>query len=434
MSDGGHMEENKSHSRNKLPADYAEILYRRHLQGAIVRSVASVFMWLFALAAYLANIIKLNHFTGISLSVLFLVLINPPTLLLLKHITNMRLYKYGSLLINFLEILGYTALIYFLGGIEATFLTPIYAALITYVGVLAPRSYTYTVAFMCSAAFSFVVISEYFGLLPNQSAYPFFNPSLMFRLTNLASTIGLLVVVAYISSLTSGTLKKNRDRLHEKNVELMKKTASLEEADREKEILLGEVHHRVKNNMQVISGLLDLQASSSENPELIAMFHESQSRIQAMSLVHEKLYGSKDFTRIDLADYVRTLSKELLQSYKINQGKIDLIVQADGEVYVDINKAIPCGLILNELISNALKHAFPGDRPCELRIIIHETKNTEIEIVVRDNGLGLPDDVDIHQPRTVGLHLVNGLVEKQLDGQIEVRRDNGTEFQIKFPL
>jgi len=203
---------------------------------------------------------------------------------------------------------------------------------------------------------------------------------------------------------------------------------------REKEILLGEVHHRVKNNMQVISGLLDLQASSSENPELIAMFHESQSRIQAMSLVHEKLYGSKDFTRIDLADYVRTLSKELLQSYKINQGKIDLIVQADGEVYVDINKAIPCGLILNELISNALKHAFPGDRPCELRIIIHETKNTEIEIVVRDNGLGLPDDVDIHQPRTVGLHLVNGLVEKQLDGQIEVRRDNGTEFQIKFPL
>jgi len=203
---------------------------------------------------------------------------------------------------------------------------------------------------------------------------------------------------------------------------------------REKEILLGEVHHRVKNNMQVISGLLDLQASSSENPELIAMFHESQSRIQAMSLVHEKLYGSKDFTRIDLAGYVRTLSKELLQSYKINQGKIDLIVQADGEVYVDINKAIPCGLILNELISNALKHAFPGDRPCELRIIIHETKNTEIEIVVRDNGLGLPDDVDIHQPRTVGLHLVNGLVEKQLDGQIEVRRDNGTEFQIKFPL
>jgi two-component sensor histidine kinase len=203
---------------------------------------------------------------------------------------------------------------------------------------------------------------------------------------------------------------------------------------REKEILLGEVHHRVKNNMQVISGLLDLQARSSGNPELIEMLNESQSRIRSMALVHEKLYGSKDFARIDMAGYVRALSQELFQSYKINPEKIDLIIQTDGAVYVDISKAIPCGLILNELISNALKHAFPGDGPGELRIIIRETKNTEIEIVVRDNGLGLPDDVDPHQPRTVGLHLVNGLVKNQLDGQIEVIRDAGTEFRIKFPL
>ncbi|MHB8090217.1 MAG: PAS domain S-box protein [Syntrophales bacterium] len=203
---------------------------------------------------------------------------------------------------------------------------------------------------------------------------------------------------------------------------------------REKEILLMEVHHRVKNNMQVISGLLDLQASSSGNPELIERLNESQSRIRSMALIHEKLYGSKDFARIDLAGYVRTLSQDLFQSYKINPGKIDLIVQPDGDVYVDINKAIPCGLILNELISNVFKHAFPRDRHGELQIIIRETKNTEIEILLRDNGLGLPDDVDIHQPRTVGLHLVNGLVKNQLDGQMEVRRDNGTEFRIKFPL
>jgi PAS domain S-box-containing protein len=209
---------------------------------------------------------------------------------------------------------------------------------------------------------------------------------------------------------------------------------NLRSSNLEKETLLMEVHHRVKNNMQVISGLLDLQARSSGNPELIAMFHESQSRIQAMSLVHEKLYASKDFARIDLAGYVRALSQDLFQSYKINPGKIDLIVQIDGDVYVDINKAIPCGLILNELISNALKHAFTGDGPGELQIILRETKNTEIEIVVRDNGLGLPDDVDIHQPRSMGLYLVNGLVKKQLEGQIEVRRDNGTEFLIKFPL
>jgi two-component sensor histidine kinase len=184
----------------------------------------------------------------------------------------------------------------------------------------------------------------------------------------------------------------------------------------------------------VISGLLDLQARSSANPELTGMLNESQNRIRSMALIHEKFYDSHDFERIDLAGYVRALSQDLFQSYKINPGKIDLIVPTEGEIHVDINKAIPCGLILNELISNALKHAFPGDGPGELRIIIRETKNTEMEIVVRDNGLGLPDNVDIHHPLTVGLYLVNGLVKKQLDGQIEVRRDNGTEFRITFPL
>ena len=202
---------------------------------------------------------------------------------------------------------------------------------------------------------------------------------------------------------------------------------------REQDILLREIHHRVKNNMQVIIGLLDLQASSSGNPELMEMLNKGQSRIRSMALVHEKLYASKDFTRINLAGYLRTLSQDLFQSYKINPGKIDLIIQTDG-VYVDINKAIPCGLVLNELISNVLKHAFPGDRQGELQIIIREEKNTEMEIVVRDNGMGLPDDVDIHQPRTMGLNLVNGLVKKQLKGQMEVRRDNGTEIRIKFPL
>jgi PAS domain S-box-containing protein len=203
---------------------------------------------------------------------------------------------------------------------------------------------------------------------------------------------------------------------------------------REKEILLNEIHHRVKNNMQVISSLLKLQASACKNPELTERLNESQSRIHAMALVHEKLYNSKDFTRIDLAGYVRTLSQELFLSFKMGPGEIDLIVQTDGDVYVDINKAIPCGLILNELISNTLKHAFPGGRQGELQILLRETENTEIEIVVRDNGLGLPDDVDIHAPRSLGLDLVNGLVTKQLDGQIEVKRDKGTEFRITFPL
>ena len=202
----------------------------------------------------------------------------------------------------------------------------------------------------------------------------------------------------------------------------------------EKEILLREVHHRTKNNMQVMSGLLDLQASSTGNPELIEMLNESQRRIRAMTLVHEKLLSSKDFARIDLADYVRSLSRELFQAHNIRSGRVDLIIQADSAVYVDINRATPCGLILNELISNVFKHAFPGDEPGKLEIIIRETKNAEIDIVVRDDGLGLPADIDIHQPYSVGLHLVNGLAVHQLGGQIEVRRETGTEFRIIFPL
>jgi PAS domain S-box-containing protein len=208
----------------------------------------------------------------------------------------------------------------------------------------------------------------------------------------------------------------------------------IHESLREKEILLGEIHHRTKNNMQIMSGLLDLQASSTGNPELIAMLNQAQRRIRAMALVHEILLGSKDFASMHLADYVRSLSQELFQAHDIHSGRIDLIIQADSHVYVDINRATSCGLILNELISNALKHAFPGDGRGEIRIVISKTKDAEIEIVVHDNGLGLPADIDIHRPHSVGLHLVNGLVVKQLDGQIEVRRDVGTEFRIKFPL
>jgi PAS domain S-box-containing protein len=210
--------------------------------------------------------------------------------------------------------------------------------------------------------------------------------------------------------------------------------AQLHASLREKEILLREIHHRVKNNLQVISGLLDLQARSSGNPVLSELLTESQSRIRSIALIHGKLYDSKNFSSIDLCGYVKTLSQDLCQSHKINPEKIALIFQTDGDVYVDINKAIPCGLILNELISNALKHAFPGDEPGEIKIIIGETKNTEIEIVVRDNGMGLPDDIDIHQPQTVGLYLVNGLIKNQLEGQLEVRRDNGIEYRIRFPF
>jgi len=251
------VKEQNHHYEIKRPEDYLEILYRRHFQGALVRSCASVIMWVFALSAYLTNTIKMNHFAGVTLSVLYLILINPPTLLLLKRITHMRLYRYASLLINFLEILGYTAIIYFLGGIEATFLTLIYAALITYVGVVAPRRFPYIIAFLCSAAFSFVVAGEYFGLLPHQTVVPSFDPPILTRLTDLSVVIGLLLVVAYISSLTAGILKKNRNKLREQNVALMEKAASLEEAQKELRTAHQKLESRVEERTTELRGAND---------------------------------------------------------------------------------------------------------------------------------------------------------------------------------
>ncbi len=236
-----------------------------------------------------------------------------------------------------------------------------------------------------------------------------------------------------IGNKKNGSFEKTHCILHD-ITERKLAEEHLQASLKEKELLIREVHHRVKNNMQVMSGLLDLQASSSSSPELTAMLKESQRRIRAMAMVHEKLYDSDDLTRIDLAAYVKALSQKLFQAYKINPGKIGLVIKTDGAVYVDIGKATPCGLVLNELISNALKHAFPGDKQGKLEIIIHETEDTEIEIVVRDNGSGMLDNIDINQSRSVGLHLVNGLVINQLHGQIEVRRDGGTEFRITFPL
>ena len=201
----------------------------------------------------------------------------------------------------------------------------------------------------------------------------------------------------------------------------------------EKETMLKEIHHRVRNNLQVISGLLQLQAKASKNPDLFDSFQESQNRIHAMAMVHDKLYNSSNFSRIDLTVYIRSLSQKLFQSYNIHS-KMDITIEADGEILVNIDKAIPCGLVMNELITNVLKHAFPGNRAGEIKITLHKTKDTGIEVVVHDNGLGLPDDIDIHKPQSMGLDLVSGLVKNQLGGQLEVNRDNGTEFRMRFPL
>lgn len=216
----------------------------------------------------------------------------------------------------------------------------------------------------------------------------------------------------------------------------------------EKEVLLKEIHHRVKNNMQVISSLLKLQAGTLKDENLIEILKESQNRIKAMSLIHEKLYRSEDIANIDFGDYIKNLANDLFRFYNISTAKIKLKMDA-GDVFINIDTAIPCGLIINELISNSLKYAFPEGKEGEIKISLHKITDMElqnadlksevrnpksemIELIVSDNGVGIPEDIDYRNTESLGLRLITNLTEHQLGGKVELNRDKGTEFRIRF--
>jgi len=199
---------------------------------------------------------------------------------------------------------------------------------------------------------------------------------------------------------------------------------------KEKEVLLQEIHHRVKNNLQIISSLLNLQSRHVKDKEDLGMFQESRSRVRSMALVHEKLYRSKNFADVDFKEYIQSLSHLLYQMYGTNPDAVKLEIDVSG-VFLDINTAIPCGLLLNELISNSLKHSFPEGREGIIRILLHPEKNHKFKLIVSDNGIGLPEDLDISKAETLGLQLVSMLTD-QLRGSLKIDRNNGTAFEIIF--
>lgn len=211
--------------------------------------------------------------------------------------------------------------------------------------------------------------------------------------------------------------------------ETMEYEAMLVESVKEKEILLKEVHHRVKNNLQVINSILNLQSSYVEDPKTLEIINESQNRIRSMSYIHESLYQTKDFSSIDFADYLTNLVQNLVHSYQLYQDKIDLKMNV-GSVRLALDQAIPCGLILNELVSNSLKYAYPGKRKGIIEIDVFE-KNNRLTIGVTDFGVGLPEGFEIEKSESLGLSLVYTLVD-QLDGELSLNRLGGTKFLITF--
>ena len=199
---------------------------------------------------------------------------------------------------------------------------------------------------------------------------------------------------------------------------------------RDKEILLREIHHRVKNNLQVISSLLNLQAGSLKYPRALEMLKESQNRVRSMAMVHEQLHRSRDFSMIHFGDYVRNLAASLFCSYGINSDKIGLQVNV-GDASLAIDTAIPCGLIVHELISNSLKHAFPDGRTGEIRIGLETLSDGCRVLSVGDDGIGLPSQVDIGSTESLGLRLVRILAD-QIDATVTCACERGTQFQIGF--
>ena len=199
----------------------------------------------------------------------------------------------------------------------------------------------------------------------------------------------------------------------------------------EKEVLLREIHHRVKNNLQIISSLLNLQTRCVEGEETINVLKESQNRVKTMAMVHEKLYQSEDLKDINFKEYMENLVSDLFYSYGVKKGAIDLQIGAD-DIKMDIDTAIPCGLIINELVTNSLKYAFLAPNGEDMvKIGLKRLHQNKLKLSISDNGVGLPENLDMENVETLGLKMVTILVN-QLKGTLEVNTTDGTEFKIIF--
>lgn len=199
----------------------------------------------------------------------------------------------------------------------------------------------------------------------------------------------------------------------------------------EKEVLLQEIHHRVKNNLQIISSLARLQAHHSNDPKTVEMLRESQARIRAMALIHERLYRAQNLSRIDFSDYIGHLVTHLFHSYGVDANRIKTSIDIT-PVHMDIDTAIPCGLIVNELVSNALKYAFPDDRNGTIKVCLDTSDTQTWSLRISDDGVGLEAPVDLCNAETLGLRLVR-ILAQQLKGHLELDNANGTAFTIWLP-
>jgi len=206
----------------------------------------------------------------------------------------------------------------------------------------------------------------------------------------------------------------------------------IQDALSQKDLLLREVHHRVKNNLQVIHSLLDLQVLKLDDRDVIGVLRDSQNRIRSMSLIHQTLYQSSNFARVDFQRFLDELVPSLIESYRSVVGQVSIAIDAH-QVKLPINEAIPCGLIINELVSNALKHGFAGAHHGTITVSVLATQESHVEISVSNDGHPIPDGLDFAQCNTLGFQLVR-LLTRQLDGELDIQRAGPTRIALRFPL
>jgi two-component sensor histidine kinase/ligand-binding sensor domain-containing protein len=252
----------------------------------------------------------------------------------------------------------------------------------------------------------------------------------------LVTAVGLCLLAAFIryrTRIATYRARRLKQMVEERTGELRTTNVRLAASIKEKEILIKEIHHRVKNNMQVISSLLNLQSASITDRDVLDIIKKSRDRVLSMALIHEKLYQSRDLARIDFEQYLRKLIVHLFNSYRVDPGTVDLKIDVK-DVSLDITMGIPCALIANELVSNALKYAFPAGWAArgEIAIAFSRTGDGPYALTVRDNGVGLPAGVGLKTSESLGLQIVQDLVA-QLDGTIRVENQGGTVYTIMFP-
>jgi two-component sensor histidine kinase len=239
------------------------------------------------------------------------------------------------------------------------------------------------------------------------------------------------LVPKILSLLDASRLSAERAlALQEANASLRETESGLAASLREKETLLKEIHHRVKNNLQVVSGLLQLQSSSVADPATRTLLRESQDRVRSMALIHEQLYQIEDLARVHFISYLKGLATSLARSHATGAADIDIKVEGD-ELHLTLEEGVPCGLLVNELVTNALKYAFPGGRSGSITIRLKQLPESRILLEVSDDGIGLPEGYDPAAATTLGLRLVHNLVQ-QLDGEMGVCKSPGACFTITF--